>query len=319
VSSLSTQHVLALHDLNVSDINLILDTARSFKEINERPIKKLPTLRGRTIVNFFLEPSTRTRVSFEIAAKRLSADGINFSSSGSATSKGESLIDTAKTLDAMNCDLVIIRHKYAGSPYILTQNMRAPVINGGDGKHQHPTQALLDLYTMREHFGSIEGLKVGIVGDIAHSRVCGSLIEGLSMLGAQVTLIAPPTLLPVAPEVLGYPGGTPVTCTSDLESVLPELDVAYMLRIQLERIEKAPFPSLREYARLFGINTKRMAMMKPDAIIMHPGPVNRGVELSSEAVDTAKNLLLYQVNAGVAVRMALMYLLLGGDADGTVS
>ena len=315
MSALSTKHVLALHDLSASDIKLILDTASSFKEINERPIKKLPTLRGRTVINFFLEPSTRTRTSFELAAKRLSADAVNFSASISATTKGESLVDTAQTLDAMDCDLIVIRHRYAGSPYILSQNMRAHVINGGDGRHQHPTQALLDLYTIRERFSALEGLKVGIVGDIVHSRVAGSLIEGLTMFGTQVTLIAPQMMLPDSIEAFG----TNVSYTHDLDSVLADLDVAYMLRIQLERIENAPIPSLREYSQLFGINAKRMACMKKDAIIMHPGPVNRGVELSSETIDTAKNLLLYQVNAGVAVRMALMYLLLGGDADGTAA
>ena len=319
MGALSCEHVLALHDLSVNDIELVLNIARSFKEINERPIKKLPTLRGRTVVNFFLEASTRTRTSFELAAKRLSADAINFSGSTSATSKGESLVDTAQTLDAMDCDLIIIRHRYAGSPYILTQNMRAKVINGGDGKHQHPTQALLDLYTIRERFGSFAGLSVGIVGDISHSRVCGSLVEGLTMLGAKVTLIAPPTLLPAVPEALGEPYPSAVSVSYSLDEVLPTLDVVYMLRIQLERIEQAPFPTLREYANLFGLNTARMARMKPDSIIMHPGPVNRGVELTSEAIDTAKNLLLYQVNAGVAVRMSLMYLLLGGDADGVVA
>jgi aspartate carbamoyltransferase catalytic subunit len=240
----------------------------------------------------------------------LSADGINFSASASATSKGESLIDTAKTLDAMDCDLVIIRHRFAGAPYTLTKHMRAHIINGGDGKHQHPTQALLDLFTIREHFGSIEGLNVAIVGDITHSRVFGSLAPALILMGAQVTAIAPPTLLPARLDALG------VGVSHTLDDVLPDFDVVYMLRIQQERIEESPFPSLREYAMLYGIDTRRMALMKPDAIIMHPGPVNRGVELSSEAVDTARNLLLYQVNAGVAVRMALMYLLLGGDQDG---
>jgi aspartate carbamoyltransferase catalytic subunit len=315
MAALSCRHLLSFHDLSVKDVFTILDTASSFKIINERTIRKLPTLRGRTVVNFFLEPSTRTRTSFEIAAKRLSADGINFSGSSSATAKGESLIDTAQTLDAMGCDIVVIRHKYAGSPAILTRNMSAHIINGGDGKHQHPTQALLDLFTMRERFGRIDGLNVAIVGDIAHSRVCGSLIEGLCMLGAKVVLVAPQTLLPARPDFWG----PSVAVTDDLDSVLPTLDVCYMLRIQLERIEKAPFPSLREYARLYGIGAERLSRMRQDAIIMHPGPVNRGVELSSEAVDTAKNLLLYQVNAGVAVRMALMYLLLGGDADGSIA
>ncbi|MDR1714192.1 MAG: aspartate carbamoyltransferase catalytic subunit [Coriobacteriales bacterium] len=309
MSALSSEHLLNIEDLTPEDIYLVLDTARSFKEVNERPIKKLPTLRGRTVVNLFLEPSTRTRTSFEIAAKRLSADGINFSASTSATTKGESLVDTAQTLDAMNCDLVIIRHRYAGSPYILTQNMRAHIINGGDGKHQHPTQALLDLFTMREHFGHIEGLQVAIVGDIAHSRVFGSLAPGLRMLGASVTAIAPPTLLPARPDVLGAD-----VCYS-LDERLGQFDVVYMLRIQQERLEESPFPTLREYSRFYGINSARLAALKPEAIIMHPGPVNRGVELSSAAIDNARNLLLYQVNAGVAVRMALMYLLLGGESE----
>jgi aspartate carbamoyltransferase catalytic subunit len=290
-----------------------LDTARSFKEVNEREIKKLPTLRGRTVVNVFLENSTRTRTSFEIAAKRLSADAVNFSASSSATSKGESLVDTAQTLDAMDCDLVVVRHRYAGSPQILARNMRAHIINGGDGKHQHPTQALLDMFTIRERFGRFEGLKVGIVGDIAHSRVAGSLAPGLTALGAEVTVIAPPTLLPSRPEVLG------AKVAYDLDSILGTLDVVYMLRIQLERIEAAPFPSLREYAMFYGINRERLGALKEDAIIMHPGPVNRGVELTSDAIDTARNLLLYQVNAGVAVRMALMYLLIGGEASGAVA
>jgi aspartate carbamoyltransferase catalytic subunit len=307
---LSSEHLMTIQDFSKEDIFQVLDTARSFKEVNERPIKKLPTLRGRTVVNLFLEPSTRTRTSFEIAAKRLSADAVNFSASASATTKGESLVDTAQTLDAMDCDLVIIRHGYAGSPQILARNMRAHIINGGDGKHQHPTQALLDLYTIRDHFGGFEGLKVAIVGDIAHSRVFGSLSPALNLLGAEVTAIAPPTLLPARPDVLG------AQISYSLDEKLGSFDVVYMLRIQQERIEQSPFPSLREYAQLYGINLQRLSRLKESAIIMHPGPVNRGVELSSEAVDTARNLLLYQVNAGVAVRMSLMYLLLGGEKDG---
>jgi len=310
MGALSTEHVIDIQDLSVEDIFMILDTARSLKEVNERAIKKLPTLRGRTIVNLFLEPSTRTRTSFEIAAKRLSADGINFTASNSSTVKGESLVDTAQTLDAMGCDLVVIRHAYAGSPRILTQNMRAHIVNGGDGKHQHPTQALLDLFTIREQFGYLEGLKVAIVGDIAHSRVFGSLAPALGMVGAEVTAIAPKTLLPARPELLC------AKISHNLDEVLENFDVIYMLRIQLERIERAPIPSLREYARLYGVNAQRLARMKEGAILMHPGPVNRGVELTSETVDTARNLLLYQVNAGVAVRMALLYLLLGGEPDG---
>jgi aspartate carbamoyltransferase catalytic subunit len=309
MGALSSEHLLTIQDLSADDIHTVLDTARSFKEVNERLIKKLPTLRGRTVVNLFLEPSTRTRTSFEIAAKRLSADAVNFSASASATTKGESLVDTAQTLDAMECDLVIIRHAYAGAPQILARNMRAHIINGGDGKHQHPTQALLDLFTIRERFGRFEGLEVAIVGDIAHSRVFGSLAPALTLLGARVTAIAPPTLLPAAPEVLG------AVVSTSLDEALDSFDVVYMLRIQQERIEQAPFPTLREYARLYGLDLTRLARLKEGAIIMHPGPVNRGVELSSEAVEAAQNLLLYQVNAGVAVRMALMYLLLGGSDE----
>ncbi|NLG10328.1 MAG: aspartate carbamoyltransferase catalytic subunit [Coriobacteriaceae bacterium] len=313
MGTLATEHLLNIEDLDVAGINAVLDTARSFKEVNERAIKKLPTLRGRTIINLFLEPSTRTRTSFEIAAKRLSADAINMSPSASSTVKGESLVDTAKTLDAMDCDLLVIRHRYAGAPYIMSQNMRAHIINAGDGKHQHPTQALLDLFTIRERFGGFSGLKVGIVGDIAHSRVFGSLAPALRLLGADVTAIAPATLLPACPELLG------ANHCHKLDEILGELDVVYLLRIQKERIEQSPFPSLREYARLYGIDRGRLERMKRDAILMHPGPVNRGVELTSEAADTAANLLLYQVNAGVAIRMALMYLLLGGDRDGSLA
>jgi aspartate carbamoyltransferase catalytic subunit len=310
MGALKPKHLLNIEDLSPDEIYLVLDTAKSLEEVNTRTIKKLPTLRGRTIVNLFLESSTRTRISFEIAAKRLSADGVNFSADASATQKGESLIDTVETLNAMGVDMIVIRHAMAGSPYILTQHTDAVIINGGDGKHQHPTQALLDLYTMREHFGHIEGLNVAIVGDISHSRVFGSLAPGLTMLGANVTAIAPKTLLPAAPEVLG------ARVIHSLDAELEQFDVLYMLRIQQERLERSPFPSLGEYARLYGVNAERMARMQSEAIIMHPGPVNRGVELSSEAIDTAKNLLLDQVSAGVAVRMALMYLLLGGDQDG---
>ncbi len=310
---LSTRHIIDMSDLTPDDITLILDTAESFKEVNERRIKKLPTLRGRTVVNLFLEPSTRTRTSFEIAAKRLSADGLNFSASTSATVKGESLVDTAETLSAMACDLVIVRHKMAGSPRILARHMDAHIINGGDGMHQHPTQALLDLFTMREKLGHLEGLTVGIVGDISHSRVAGSLVPALNMVGAKPIIIAPPTLLPARPDVLG------AEVSTSLDDVLPELDVAYMLRIQMERAEGMPFPSVREYSRLFGMNETRLAKMRPDAIVMHPGPMNRGVEISSAVADGARSLVLNQVNAGVAVRMAAMYLLLGGDASGASS
>lgn len=310
---LSTSHIIDMDDLTPEDIMLILDTAESFIEVNQRRIKKLPTLRGRTVVNLFLEPSTRTRTSFEIAAKRLSADGLNFSASTSATVKGESLVDTAETLSAMACDLVIVRHKMAGSPRMLARHMDAHIINGGDGMHQHPTQALLDLFTMRDKLGHLEGLRVGIVGDIAHSRVAGSLVPALNMVGAKPIIIAPPTLLPARPDVLG------AEVSTSLDDVLPELDVAYMLRIQMERAEGMPFPSVREYSRLFGMNEARLAKMKPEAIVMHPGPMNRGVEISSAVADGARSLVLNQVNAGVAVRMAAMYLLLGGDASGASS
>jgi aspartate carbamoyltransferase catalytic subunit len=310
---LSSRHILGMDDLQTEDIDRILETAESFAAVNERRIKKLPTLRGLTVVNLFLEPSTRTRTSFEIAAKRLSADGINFTASASATVKGESLRDTAATLSAMSCDLVIIRHKYAGAPRILSEMMDCSVVNGGDGKHQHPTQALLDLYTIKQHVGHLEGLRVGIVGDIAHSRVAGSLIPALLKVGATPIVIAPPTLLPSRPDVLG------AEVSWDLDEVLPTLDVAYMLRIQMERAATTPFPSLREYARFYGMNSERLAAMKPSAIVMHPGPMNRGVEISADVADSERSLVLEQVESGVAVRMAVMYLLLGGADSGAAA
>jgi aspartate carbamoyltransferase catalytic subunit len=310
---LSSRHLMTMDDVTVDDIALILDTAESFAEVNERRIKKLPTLRGRTVINLFLEPSTRTRMSFEIAAKRLSADGVNFTASSSATVKGESLRDTAATLAAMSCDLVIVRHKYAGTPQIIAEMMDCSVVNGGDGVHEHPTQALLDLYTMRQNFGHLEGLTVGIVGDIAHSRVAGSLVPALRKVGATPIVIAPQTLLPARPDVLG------AEVAHDFDEVLPRLDVAYMLRIQMERFEAAGFPSLREYARLYGMNMARLAAAKPELVIMHPGPMNRGVEISSDVADHARSLVLGQVESGVAVRMAVMYLLLGGADSGAAA
>ncbi len=315
---LSTKHLIDTEDLTLEDVQLILDTARSFKEVNTRTIKKLPTLRGRTVVTLFLEPSTRTKSSFEIAGKRLSADVQGLSGSSSSTVKGESLVDTAKTLDAMRCDAVVVRCKQAGSPLILANNMDAHIINGGDGKHRHPTQALLDVFSMREnlHFDGLEGFKglnVGIVGDVGHSRVVGSLAPLLVRLGATVTVVAPPTLMPADPSVWG------VSHVYDLDPVLPTFDIVYMLRIQMERLDGAPLPSLREYAALYGIGKERMAMMRPEAFLMHPGPVNRGVELTSDAVDSPRNLILDQVNSGVCVRMAVLYLLLGGDENVTVA
>ena len=312
-SVLSCRHIMTIDDLTPQDITTILDTAESFKEVNERRIKKLPTLRGRTIINMFLEPSTRTRTSFEIAAKRLSADAVNMTGSSSATVKGESLRDTAQTLSAMACDLIVVRHKYAGAPQVLAEMMDTHIINGGDGKHQHPTQALLDLFTIRQQLGTLEGLTVGIVGDISHSRVAGSLIPALLKVGAKPVVIAPPTLLPARPDVLG------VEVFHTIDDVLPDLDVAYMLRIQMERADGMPFPSLREYARFYGINSARLARMKPTARVMHPGPMNRGVEISSGVADSDRAIVLDQVNAGVAVRMAAMYLLLGGESGGVAA
>jgi aspartate carbamoyltransferase catalytic subunit len=310
---LSSRHIISMDDLTTEDIFAVLDTAESFAEISERRIKKLPTLRGRTVINLFLEPSTRTRTSFEIAAKRLSADAVNFSASSSATVKGESLRDTAATLAAMSCDLVVVRHKYAGSPRMLADEMDCSIVNGGDGMHEHPTQALLDLYTMRQHLGRLEGLTVGIVGDICHSRVAGSLVPALRKVGARPIVIAPPTLLPSRPDVLG------AEVSWDLDEVLPTLDVAYVLRIQMERAEGMPFPSVREYARLYGMNSARLAKLPAKAIVMHPGPMNRGVEISADVADGERSVVLGQVESGVAVRMAVMYLLLGGADSGAAA
>lgn len=304
------KHLLDINQLSHEDIMVVLEQASFFEEVNNRPIKKLPTLRGKTVCNLFFEPSTRTRGSFEMAEKRLSCDSLNAGGSTSSTVKGESLVDTVKTLDAMKVDMFIVRHRYAGAPYLVSQHTDAAVIDAGDGKHQHPTQALLDLYTIWKEKGSFEGLKVGIVGDIAHSRVCGSLVPALKTMGAQVILIAPGTLLPARPDVLGADA-----VTANFDEVLPELDVVYMLRIQMERIEAAPFPNLREYHTLFGLHERRAQAMKPDALICHPGPINRGVELDSVMADSAQSVITHQVFAGICVRMALLYLLLGGTSD----
>lgn len=305
---LSVRHLLDTTSLTADDITQILDTARSFAEINARKgIKKVPALRGRTIVNLFLEPSTRTRSSFELAEKRLSADTLNMGGSTSSVVKGESLADTIQTIDAMNVDMFVVRARLAGTPRKVTENTNAIVINAGDGKHQHPTQAMLDLYTIREHFGHLEGLKVAIVGDLAHSRVCGSLAPALKTMGADVTLVGPPTFLVDDPSYYGCPQ------TSDLDEVIGDMDVVYMLRVQLERMEGAAIPSKREYNRLYGLDMRRESMMRPDAIICHPGPMNRGMEINTEVADCARSRILEQVTAGVATRMAEMYLLLGGE------
>lgn len=307
------KHLIDIDEYSIEEITEILDTARSFKEVNDRTIKKLPTLRGRTVINLFLEPSTRTRTSFEIAGKRMSADVINFSASSSSTKKGETLADTGETLNAMNADLIVVRSKQEGAPRLLARHVDAHIVNGGDGKHQHPTQALLDAFTIRERFGRLEGLRIGIVGDIAHSRVVGSLVPLLVKMGAKPIVIGPATLMP------SEPGWWGCEWSYTLDDVLPELDVVYMLRIQMERLDGAPLPSLREYTMLYGIDAARLAAMKPEAIIMHPGPINRGVELSAEAADSERAVILDQVNAGVAVRMSVMYLLLGGDNSGLAS
>lgn len=306
------RHLIDLTEYSAEDITLILDIAERFREVNERRIKKVPTLKGYTVVNMFNEPSTRTRSSFEIAEKRLSCDTLNFGGSSTSTVKGESLLDTVRTLCSYKVDLIVVRDKHAGVPYQVAQASGVPVIDAGDGKHQHPTQALLDLYTMRKRFGRIEGLHVGIVGDISHSRVCGSLIPGLKTMGAEVTVIGPPTLMPAKPELLGVDH-----VTSDLDAVLPQLDVVYMLRIQRERLEGAPYPSLREYNMLYGLTEKRNKLMRPDCIVCHPGPINRGVELDSFMADhPERSVILDQVYAGILTRMAALYLLLGGSEDG---
>ncbi|MGZ6546172.1 MAG: aspartate carbamoyltransferase catalytic subunit [Actinomycetota bacterium] len=306
------EHLLSMHDLSADDVVRVLDTAESFREVGTRVIKKVPALRGRTVVNLFYENSTRTRISFELAAKRLSADVINFSTSGSSVSKGESLKDTALTLQAMGADAIVIRHSSSGSPHLLTKWVHGHVLNAGDGTHEHPTQALLDLYTMRERFGRLEGLRVAIVGDVMHSRVARSLSFGLVKMGADVTLIGPPTLIPPDAPAWG------VQVSYDIESVLPKLDVAYMLRVQRERQRLEYFPSVREYSRLFGLTTGRVGMLPDDALIMHPGPMNRGVEIDSDVADLPQSVIEEQVTNGIAVRMSLLYLMLGGSGEGDV-
>lgn len=306
------RHLITMRALDAEDIMAVLETAVMFEEVNKRRIKKVPALRGRTVVNMFFEPSTRTRGSFELAEKRLSCDTLNAGGNASSTVKGESLVDTILTLSAMKVDCFVVRHRYAGAPELVSRHTDACVIDAGDGKHQHPTQALLDLYTIWRSKGCFEGLEVGIVGDILHSRVCGSLVYGLQLLGAKVTLIAPATLMPPCPEALGAVRATPY-----FDEVLPKLDVVYMLRVQMERLEGAPFPSLREYTRLFGLTRERAPLLKPDAIICHPGPINRGVEIDDVmADDPTHSVILDQVFAGLCVRMAVLSLLLGDSEAG---
>jgi len=309
------RHLLSIADLTKSDALSILNTAETLSRASDGPMKKLPTLRGRTIVNLFAEDSTRTRISFEAAAKRLSADVINFAAKGSSLSKGESLKDTAQTLQAMGADAVIIRHSASGAAHTLAQGqwMSGSVINAGDGTHEHPSQALLDAFTIRKHCAhgndDLTGLRVAIVGDILHSRVARSNVLLLSMLGAQVVLVAPPTLLPIGVQ------SWPATISYDLDSVIESVDAIIMLRIQIERMTEMYLPNAGEYARFFGLNMDRLARMKPHSIVMHPGPMNRGLEISSESADSARSVIVEQVKNGVSVRMAILYLLLAGNQD----
>ncbi len=308
------KHLLSISDLNKSEAISILDTATELARVSDGAVKKLPTLRGRTIVNLFAEDSTRTRISFEAAAKRLSADVINFSAKGSSVSKGESLKDTAMTLQAMGADAVVIRHPASGAAQRLADSewMSGSVVNAGDGTHEHPSQALLDAFTIRKHLGmggsDLTGLSVAIVGDILHSRVARSNVLLLSMLGAKVTLVAPPTLLPVGIQ------NWPATVSYDFDAVIPHVDVVMMLRVQQERMSDLFFPNAREYSRYFGLNGERMASMKSGAIVMHPGPMNRGLEISAEVADSARSVITEQVTNGVSVRMAILYVLLAGGA-----
>lgn len=301
------KHILGLDQMSAEDILHVISTARSFKEISSRPIKKVPTLRGKTIINFFFEPSTRTRLSFEVAAKRMSADTFNISASTSSATKGETLIDTAKNLQAMQPDIIIIRHSSSGAPQLLAKNVEASIINAGDGTHEHPSQGLLDIMTILEHKQSLAGLKIAIIGDIAHSRVAGSDIIGFNRLGAQVFLAGPATYMPSGIEHLG------VTVCNDVRDAVKGADVVMALRIQSERQNDSLIPSLREYANFYGVNDRLLKLAKDDALVMHPGPINRGVEMNPDVADGKRSVILEQVTNGVAVRMALLYLVLGGD------
>lgn len=298
--------LLGLEELSKDEIELILTTADSFKEISQRPIKKVPTLRGKTVVLFFFEPSTRTRTSFELAAKRLSADTLSIAATTSSMVKGETLKDTARNIEAMKVDIIVMRHSASGAPHMLAKAVVPSLINAGDGCHEHPTQALLDMFTIKEKKGKIAGLKVSIIGDIAHSRVARSNIWGLSKLGAQVTVCAPPTLIPQGIERL------PVKVTYDIKEAIKDADVLNILRIQLERQQKNLFPTLREFALQFGIDKEKLKLAKPDVLIMHPGPINRGVELSAEVADGPYSVILEQVTNGIAVRMAALFLVSQG-------
>lgn len=296
------KHLLTLEELSAEELRFVLDTADSFKEVSTRSVKKVPALRGRVVVNAFFEDSTRTRTSFALAAQRLSADTIEFTEKGSSVSKGETLIDTARNIEAMGVDVIVVRHQAAGAAQLLARTVKCSVVNAGDGAHEHPTQGLLDLYTIRERFGKVAGLKVAIVGDIANSRVARSNLWGLSKLGAEVILVGPPTLLPRSFEQLG------ARVVHDFDSVIGQVDVVNMLRVQFERIKSSQFPSVREFTHLFGLTPERFARCKKDVFVMHPGPMNRGIEIGSQIADGPQSGILTQVTNGLAVRMAVLYL-----------
>ncbi len=309
------RHLLSAGDLTRDDAELVLSTAEEMRSLADRPIKKLPALRGRTVVNLFFEDSTRTRISFEAAAKRLSADVINFAGKGSSVSKGESLKDTALTLEAMGADAVVVRHSASGAPHRLANSgwVRSSVVNAGDGTHEHPTQALLDAFTMTRHLGPLDGRRVAVVGDVLHSRVARSNALLLHTLGAEVTLVSPPTLLPVGVE------SWPVETSYDLDAVLPKADAVMMLRVQRERMNGGFFPTPREYSRRYGLDGRRMAALQDHTIVMHPGPMVRGMEISADVADSSRSVIVEQVTNGVAVRMAVLYLLLSGASTGSTT
>jgi aspartate carbamoyltransferase catalytic subunit len=307
--NLKSRHLLGIAGLLPEEITLILDTAEAFAQIATREIKRVPTLRGKTVINFFVEPSTRTRSSFEVAEKRLSADSLNFAASASSLVKGETLLDTARNLEAMAPDFIVIRHSQPGAPHFLSRHCRSAIVNAGDGAHEHPTQALLDAFTIRQHKKRLSGLKVAIVGDILHSRVARSNVLLLRTMGAEVTLCAPPTLMPRDVEACG------ARTTYHTDEAVEGADVIMMLRIQMERMHSGFFPSLREYAQLYGLDARRLGRAAGDAIVMHPGPINRGIEIMGDVADGAASVILEQVSNGVAVRMAVLYLLAGGGED----
>ena len=311
--SWNRKHLLDIESLSPEEIVTVLDTARAFKAVGERAIKKVPALRGKTVINLFIEPSTRTRISFELAAQRLTADVINFSAEASSLKKGETLKDTARNLEALNADIIIIRHSATGAPHFLSRFLNACVVNAGDGAHEHPTQALLDIFTIREKKGKVAGLNVTILGDILYSRVARSNIWALLKLGARVTLCGPSTLVPRVFEQMGC------RVTYDVNEAIADADIINLLRIQHERQRKSMFPSLNEYSSLFGLNKARLARTKPDALIMHPGPINRGVEIDSDIADCGRSVILDQVTNGLAVRMAVLFLVNGGKGPQEVS